>query len=150
MLIINTFSFTKFLLFSHPHKSLSTPFNRATTPCSLIFLLISPSKINFIFPRIRKFALFNLKQCNHEKNFKVEVWIDGKPFHTLHGEVTHVRNRRLALTLVFRDLLRGLYPPGDRQASNEELRTLLTLRTLANILERQFRHQQALKRGEDL
>lgn len=141
---------TNFPLFPHPRKSLSTPFTTATNACSPIFLPISPSKINFIFPRIRKFAPFNLKQCNHEKNFKVEVWIDGKPFHTLHGEVTHVRNRRLALTLVFRDLLRGLYPPGDRQASNEELRTLLTLRTLANILERQFHHQQALKRGEEL
>lgn len=150
MLTINTFSFTKFLLFSHPHKSLSTPFTTVKNACSPIFLLISPSKINFILEIIRKFAPFNLKQCNHEKNFKVEVWIDGKPFHTLHGEITHVRNRRLALTLVFRDLLRGLYPPGDRQASNEELRTLLTLRTLANILERHFRHQQALKRGEDL
>ena len=140
---------TKFLLFSHSHKSLSTPFTTVKNACSPIFLLISPSKINFIFPRIRIFAPFNLKQCNNEKNFKVEVWIDGKPFHTLHGEVTHVRNRRLALTLVFRDLLRGLYPPGDRQASNEELRTLLTLRTLANILERRFHHQQALKRGEE-
>ena len=42
-----------------------------------------------------------------KKIFRVEVWIDDKHFHTLQGEVSHVRNRRLALTQIFRNILRG-------------------------------------------
>lgn len=58
MLTINTFSLTKFLLFPHSRKSLSTPFNPAIHPYSPIFLSISPSKINFTLGIIRKFAPF--------------------------------------------------------------------------------------------
>ena len=43
-----------------------------------------------------------------KKIFRVEVWIDDKHFHTLQGEVSHVRNRRLALTQIFRNILRQL------------------------------------------
>ena len=47
-----------------------------------------------------------------KKIFRVEVWIDDKHFHTLQGEVSHVRNRRLALTQIFRNILRQLYTHG--------------------------------------
>ena len=64
-----------------------------------------------------------------KKIFRVEVWIDDKHFHTLQGEVSHVRNRRLALTQIFRNILRQLYTHGHLPATHEEFRTLRPLRT---------------------
>ena len=61
-----------------------------------------------------------------------------KHFHTLQGEVSHVRNRRLALTQIFRNILRQLYTHGHLPATHEEFRTLRTLRTLVNRLENHF------------
>lgn len=85
-----------------------------------------------------------------KKLFRVEVWIDGKPVHTLKGEVSHVRNPRLALTLLFRDSLRMLYARDRPLPSYEELRALRTLRTLVNRLERHFLRQVAERKGEEL
>lgn len=85
-----------------------------------------------------------------KKLFRVEVWIDGKPVHTFQGPLSHVRNPRLAQTLMFRDILRQLYARGRPLPSYEELRTLRTLRTLVNRLERYFLRQVAEKRGEEL
>ena len=85
-----------------------------------------------------------------KKLFRVEVWIDSKPVHTFQGPLSHVRNPRLAQTLMFRDILRQLYARGRPLPSYEELRTLRTLRTLVNRLERYHLHEQAMKRGEEL
>ena len=73
-----------------------------------------------------------------KKIFRVEVRIDDKHFHTLQGEVSHVRNRRLALTHIFRNSRRQLYTPGHLPATHEGFRTLRTLRTLVNRLESHF------------
>lgn len=85
-----------------------------------------------------------------KKLFRVEVWIDGKPVHTFQGPLSHVRNPRLALTQIFRDLLRQLYARGRPLPSYEELRTLHTLRTLVNRLERHFLRQVAERKGEEV
>ena len=73
-----------------------------------------------------------------KKIFRVEVWIDDKHFHTLQGEVSHVRNRRLALFFFFVKLMSEIYTHGHLPATHEEFRTLRTLRTLVNRLESHF------------
>ena len=80
-----------------------------------------------------------------KKIFRVKVWIDDKHFHTLQGEVSHVRNRRLALTQIFRNILRQLYTHGHLPATHEEFRTLRTLRTLVNRLESHFQAEGSEK-----
>ena len=80
-----------------------------------------------------------------KKIFRVEVWIDNKHFHTLQGEVSHVRNHRLALTQIFRNILRQLYTHGHLPATHEEFRTLRTLRTLVNRLESHFQAEGSEK-----
>ena len=37
-----------------------------------------------------------------KKIFRVEVWIDDKHFHTLQGEVSHVRNRSIVWRAISR------------------------------------------------
>lgn len=49
-----------------------------------------------------------------------------------------------------RNSLRQLYGRDCPQPSYEELRTLVTIRTLINRLERRFLRQAAEKRGEEL